>query len=127
MTDLSLKAKNVELRAALVEAFEAGHSAWPTPDHPTRAALCDAAVERILAARLTSVEPNGPEIGSLWKASDGRYLRVVTVEANRVGVRNTLTNRLSYVQPRYFNGASDGNWSLSAVEPSPERTQQEPK
>jgi hypothetical protein len=51
--------------------------------------------------------------GSVWKASDGRLLRVVSLEPRRIGVRNMATNRLSYMQRRYFEQANAGiGWWL---------------
>lgn len=41
---------SAEIRRLLEEAFEAGHWAWPTPDHPTRASLREAAIDRILGS-----------------------------------------------------------------------------
>lgn len=53
------------------------------------------------------------DIDSIWKASDGRLLRVVTNVGGRIGVRNLTTNRLSYIQRRYFeNQKADGGWRL---------------
>ena len=53
------------------------------------------------------------ELASIWKASDGRFLRVVSLEPQRIGVRNVATNRLSYMQRRYFENERAGvGWWL---------------
>jgi hypothetical protein len=59
------------------------------------------------------------EIDSVWKASDGRLLRVVSIEVRRIGVRNTETGRLSYMQRRYFENdrAGVGWWLEPASSP----------
>jgi hypothetical protein len=55
-------------------------------------------------------------INSIWKASDGRLLRVVTTVGRRIGVRNVKTRRLSYIQRRYFEDERAGvGWWLEPV------------
>lgn len=54
-----------------------------------------------------------PDLDSIWKASDGRLLRVVTNEGGKIGVRNVETNRLSYMHRRYFeNREAAVSWWL---------------
>jgi hypothetical protein len=58
---------------------------------------------------------NDPIVGQIWKASDGRRLRIVSVEPNRgrVGCRNVESNRLSYIRLMFFRGAKEGKWSIA--------------
>ena len=55
-------------------------------------------------------------VGSVWKASDGRLVRIVAIAdqvGGKIAVRNCETNRLSYMQRRYFENENAGvGWWL---------------
>lgn len=54
------------LRGSLSEAFEAGHFAWPTPDQPTRAALCASVIARIVLGLTTAEKDEEAPDGCWW-------------------------------------------------------------
>lgn len=62
-----------------------------------------------------NVEPVHADIaeGQLWRAPDGRLLRVVSLEDRRIGVRNAETDRLTYMQRLYFDPSQ--RWHLTRV------------
>lgn len=60
--------------------------------------------------------PFGIALDQRWRAPDGRLLRVVSIEPQRIGLRNTESNRLTYAGLHNFDKSQ--RWHLSLEVPA---------